>query len=196
MIVADKVSYIDPTAVVDEAADIGEGVRIWHFCHIMGGCRIGDNSSLGQNVLIARGVTIGANVKVQNNVSIYSGVTCADNVFIGPSVVFTNVINPRSEINRKDQYMPTRVDEGATIGANATIVCGVTIGRYAFIGAGAVVVKDIAPYSLVVGNPARHIGWMSEHGHRLNFDNDNQAICPESGNAYRLLNQTTVVKLT
>jgi UDP-2-acetamido-3-amino-2,3-dideoxy-glucuronate N-acetyltransferase len=189
-------SYAHPTAVVDAMAEIGNGVRIWHFSHVMAHCKIGDYCSLGQNVVVASEVRLGANVKVQNNVSLYTGVTCEDDVFIGPSVVFTNVINPRSAINRKSEFKTTKIKEGATIGANATIVCGVTIGRYGFVGAGAVVVKDVEPYSLVLGNPARHVGWMSEYGHRLNFFDNNEAVCPESGTVYRLINNSTVLKLT
>ncbi len=177
---------IHPTAVVDDRCEIGRGTRIWHFCHIMGGCSIGAECSLGQNVVVSPGVKLGNNVKVQNNVSIYTGVICEDNVFLGPSCVFTNVSNPRSAVPRRDQYEQTFVKEGATIGANATIVCGYTIGRYAFIGAGAVVTRDVPDYALVVGNPARHTGWMSEFGHPLVFDNKRTAVCPESGQKYLL----------
>jgi UDP-2-acetamido-3-amino-2,3-dideoxy-glucuronate N-acetyltransferase len=176
------------TAVIDEGCTIGEGTRIWHFCHLMPGCVLGSGCSIGQNVVISPGVILGNNVKVQNNVSIYSGVTCEDDVFLGPSMVFTNVINPRSAINRKNEFLKTHVARGATIGANATIVCGHNIGRYAFIGAGAVVTKEVADYALVIGNPARQTGWMSEHGHRLRFGADNKAVCPESRSVYQLTN--------
>lgn len=175
------------TAVIDEGAEIGDGSNIWHFCHLMPDCKLGLKCNLGQNVMIASNVILGNNVKVQNNVSIYSGVTCEDNVFLGPSMVFTNVLNPRSAVSRRGKYIKTLVKEGATIGANATIVCGIEIGRYAFIGAGAVVTKDIQDYALVVGNPARQIGWMSEYGHRLDFT-ENIAICPESKDKYALEN--------
>ena len=180
--------YAHPTAVVDDLCQIGEGVKIWHFSHIMSNCVIGDYSNIGQNVVVSPDVVLGKNVKVQNNVSIYTGVTCDDDVFLGPSMVFTNVINPRSAVNRKSEYLKTHVGRGATIGANATIVCGHNIGEFAFIGAGAVVTKEIPPYALVVGNPARHIGWMSEFGHRLNFDENSVAICPESNEKYELIN--------
>lgn len=174
------------TAVIDAGCVIGEGTRIWHFSHIMTGCTIGDRCNIGQNVVISPGVVLGNNVKVQNNVSVYTGVVCEDDVFLGPSCVFTNVINPRSAIERKHAYRPTLVEKGATIGANATIVCGHTIGRYALIGAGAVVTKEVVPYALVVGNPSRQIGWVSEYGHRLHFDAQGQAVCPESGETYEL----------
>ena len=175
-----------PTAVIDEGCEIGDGTSIWHFSHIMPGCKIGEHCNIGQNVVISSGVVLGKNVKVQNNVSIYTGVTCEDDVFLGPSMVFTNVINPRSAVNRKDQYLKTRVKKGATIGANATIVCGHDIGAFAFIGAGAVVTKEIPDYALVVGNPAKQTGWMSEFGHRLQFNNDGVAVCPESNEKYEL----------
>ncbi len=175
-----------PTAVIDEGCDIGDGTRIWHFSHIMSNCKIGENCNIGQNVVVSPGVILGQNVKVQNNVSIYTGVTCEDDVFLGPSMVFTNVINPRSAVNRKGQYLKTIVKKGATIGANATIVCGHNIGAYAFIGAGAVVTKEIPDYALVMGNPARHSGWMSEYGHRLHFDGQGFATCQESGERYEL----------
>lgn len=174
------------TAVIDTGCHIGDGTRVWHFSHIMAGCRIGKACNIGQNVMVSPGVTLGDNVKVQNNVSIYTGVVCEDDVFLGPSCVFTNVINPRSHVPRKDQFRPTRVEKGASIGANATIVCGHTIGRYAMIGAGAVVTKDVPPYALVVGNPARQVGWVSEYGHRLEFDGEGVAVCPETGQRYRL----------
>jgi UDP-2-acetamido-3-amino-2,3-dideoxy-glucuronate N-acetyltransferase len=174
------------TAVIDEGCIIGKGTRIWHFSHIMAGCRIGENCNLGQNVVVSPDVVIGNNVKVQNNVSIYTGVICEDDVFLGPSMVFTNVTNPRSAVIRRGQYAATLVKKGATIGANATVVCGHNIGEYALIGAGAVITKDIAPFALVVGNPSRQIGWVSEFGHRLNFDNDGLAFCPESNQKYKL----------
>jgi UDP-2-acetamido-3-amino-2,3-dideoxy-glucuronate N-acetyltransferase len=177
-----------PTAVIDEGCEIGDGTRIWHFSHIMPGCRIGANCNIGQNVVISPDVVLGKNVKVQNNVSIYTGVTCEDDVFLGPSMVFTNVINPRSAVNRKDQYMKTIVRTGASIGANATIVCGHNIGRFAFIGAGAVVTKEVPDYALVIGNPARQSGWMSEYGHKLSFNKEGSAICPESNEEYILDN--------
>lgn len=174
------------TAVIDAGCHIGEGTRIWHFSHIMSGCTIGKYCNIGQNVVVSPEVVLGDHVKVQNNVSIYTGVTCDDEVFLGPSCVFTNVINPRSAVVRKDQYRKTHVGKGATIGANATIVCGHQIGAYAMIGAGAVVTKDILPYALVVGNPSRQIGWVSEYGHRLVFDETGKAICPETGQQYQL----------
>ena len=180
--------FAHETAVIDEGCKIGKGTKIWHFSHIMTGSEIGENCNIGQNVVISPGVKLGCNVKVQNNVSIYTGVTCEDDVFVGPSVVFTNVINPRSAINRKNQYGSTSVEKGASIGANATIVCGINIGKYSFVGAGAVVTKDVKPFALVIGNPARHNGWMSEYGHKLIFDNDGVATCSESGNRYRLEN--------
>lgn len=186
--------FAHPSAIIDEGCRIGEGVKIWHFCHIMPGCEIGDGCSFGQNVVVSPGVMLGRNVKVQNNVSIYTGVICEDDVFLGPSMVFTNVINPRSAVNRKNEYKTTLVQKGATIGANATIVCGITIGRYAFIGAGAVVTKSVPAYALMVGNPARQTGWMSEHGHKLKFDSQGKAQCPESGLAYLLENNS--VKLS
>jgi len=180
--------FAHPTAVIDQPCTIGAGTRIWHFSHIMAGSVIGENCNLGQNVVISPGVTLGNNVKVQNNVSVYTGVTCEDDVFLGPSMVFTNVINPRSAVNRRGQYTLTNVRKGATIGANATVVCGHEIGSYAFVGAGAVVTTNVAPYALVVGNPARQRGWMSEYGHKLTFDNQGEAICPESGDRYHLEN--------
>lgn len=177
-----------PTAVIDEGCKIGKGTRIWHFSHIMSNCVIGENCNLGQNVVVSPDVVLGNNVKVQNNVSIYTGVVCEDDVFLGPSMVFTNVTNPRSAVNRRGQYAKTIVGKGASVGANATIVCGHNIGHYAFIGAGAVVTKDVPPYALVIGNPARQTGWMSEFGHKLKFDKDGIALCPESGQKYRLAN--------
>jgi UDP-2-acetamido-3-amino-2,3-dideoxy-glucuronate N-acetyltransferase len=184
--------FCHETAVIDLGCQIGKGTKIWHFSHIMSDCFIGENCNLGQNVVVSPAVVLGNNVKVQNNVSIYTGVICEDDVFLGPSMVFTNITNPRSSIVRKDQYVKTNVRKGATIGANATIVCGIEIGQYAFIGAGAVVTKDVLPYALVVGNPAKQIGWMSEYGHRLNFNKDNQAICPESKEKYVLLNNEVI----
>jgi UDP-2-acetamido-3-amino-2,3-dideoxy-glucuronate N-acetyltransferase len=177
-----------PTAVIDDGCDIGNGTRIWHFSHIMPGCVLGENCNIGQNVVISPGVKLGRNVKVQNNVSIYTGVECEDDVFLGPSMVFTNVINPRSAVNRRGEYLRTLVRTGASIGANATIVCGHDIGRFAFIGAGAVVTKEVPDYALVVGNPARQMGWMSEFGHKLKFDAQGAATCPESGQRYKLEN--------
>ncbi len=178
--------FAHQTAVIDEGCKIGEGTKIWHFSHIMTNATIGNNCNIGQNVVISPEVVLGKNVKVQNNVSIYTGVTCDDDVFLGPSMVFTNVINPRSAVNRKNEYAKTRVGKGATIGANATIVCGNNIGKYAFIGAGAVVTKYIPDYSLWVGNPAKQIGWMSEYGHKLSFDKNGTATCPESNETYKL----------
>lgn len=182
--------FAHETAVVDEGCTIGEGTKIWHFSHIMPDCTIGKRCNIGQNVVVSPKVVLGENVKIQNNVSIYTGVTCEDDVFLGPSMVFTNVINPRSAVNRRNEYAETRVKKGASIGANATIVCGHDIGRYAFIGAGAVVTKTVPDYALVVGNPARQIGWMSEFGHRLEFDASGMAVCEESGDKYRLENGT------
>jgi UDP-2-acetamido-3-amino-2,3-dideoxy-glucuronate N-acetyltransferase len=178
--------FAHETAVIDEGCQIGEGTKIWHFSHIMPNCTIGLSCNIGQNVVISPEVILGNNVKVQNNVSIYTGVICEDDVFLGPSMVFTNVMNPRSAVIRRDSYLKTIVKKGASIGANATIVCGHDIGRYAFIGAGAVVTKHVPDYALVVGNPARQIGWMSEFGHRLNFDENGVAECPESGDKYTL----------
>lgn len=191
----DKHFFAHETAVIDKGCKIGKGTRIWHFSHIMPGSVIGNNCNLGQNVVVMPDVVLGDNVKVQNNVSLYTGVICEDNVFLGPSMVFTNVINPRSAIVRKKEYMTTIVREGATIGANATIICGNNIGRYAFVGAGAVVTKEVADYALVAGNPARQTGWMSEHGHRLSFDKDGIGICPESGKKY-LLRENIVTGLS
>lgn len=177
-----------PTAVIDEGCTIGNGTRIWHFSHIMPDCTIGENCNIGQNVVVSPGVKLGRNVKVQNNVSIYTGVECEDDVFLGPSMVFTNVINPRSAVNRRSEYLRTLVKQGATIGANATIICGHDIGRFAFIGAGAVVTREVPDHALVIGNPARQTGWMSEFGHKLIFNEEGEAECPESGQRYRLLN--------
>jgi UDP-2-acetamido-3-amino-2,3-dideoxy-glucuronate N-acetyltransferase len=178
--------FAHETAVVDEGCKIGEGTKIWHFSHIMAGCAIGQHCNIGQNVVISPEVVLGNNVKVQNNVSIYTGVTCEDDVFLGPSMVFTNVTNPRSAVNRRGQYAKTVVKKGASIGANATIVCGHDIGEFAFIGAGAVVTKHVPAYALVVGNPAKQMGWMSEYGHKLNFDKQGEATCPENGDKYIL----------
>ena len=181
-----KPYFAHETAVIDPDCNIGSGSNIWHFSHVMSNCVMGENCNLGQNVVISPEVILGNNVKVQNNVSIYTGVICEDDVFLGPSMVFTNIINPRSAIKRKDQYSKTLVKRGVSIGANATIVCGITIGEFAFIGAGAVVLKDILPYALVVGNPSRQIGWISEYGHRLNFNELGYAICSESKEEYQL----------
>ncbi len=178
--------FAHETAVIDDGCRIGGGCRIWHFSHIMSGAELGEKCNVGQNVVISPGVIIGNNVKVQNNVSIYTGVICEDDVFLGPSMVFTNIVNPRSAVVRRDQYVKTIVGKGASIGANATIICGNNIGKYSFIGAGAVVTKEVKPYSLVIGNPARHVGWMSEYGHKLEFNDDNIAQCPESREKYRL----------
>lgn len=184
----EKKYYAHPTAVIDDGCIIGEGTKIWHFSHIMPGCTIGSNCNIGQNVVVSPEVVLGKNVKVQNNVSIYTGVECEDDVFLGPSMVFTNVINPRSAVNRRGQYAKTLVKQGATIGANATIVCGHDIGRFAFIGAGAVVTKHVPDYALVIGNPSRQAGWMSEFGHKLQFDANGEATCPESGEKYKNIN--------
>ncbi|MBI9065644.1 MAG: N-acetyltransferase [Salinivirgaceae bacterium] len=175
--------YAHESSVIDAGCEIGAGSKIWHFSHIMTNCKLGEKCNIGQNVVVSPGVQLGANVKVQNNVSIYTGVICEDDVFLGPSMVFTNITNPRSAIIRRDQYETTLVKKGASIGANATVVCGNEIGEYALIGAGAVITKPVKPYALVVGNPAKQIGWVSEYGHRLNFDN-NKATCPESGDEY------------
>ena len=182
-----KKYFAHETAVIDEGCTIGAGVKIWHFSHVMPNCVIGDKCNIGQNVVISPEVVLGRNVKVQNNVSIYTGVICEDDVFLGPSKVFTNVINPRSAINRKNEYAKTIVKKGASIGANATIVCGNEIGQYAMIGAGAVITKPVAPYALVVGNPAKQIGWVSEFGNRLEFNEEGFAVCEESGDKYRIL---------
>ena len=178
--------FAHETAVIDEPCKIGKGTKIWHFSHVMKNAEIGEKCNLGQNVVVSPDVVLGKNVKVQNNISIYTGVICEDDVFLGPSMVFTNISNPRSAIVRRSQYEKTLVKQGASIGANATIVCGNTIGEYAFIGAGAVVIRDVKPYALVVGNPAKQIGWMSQYGHRLHFNEDNVAICPESKEHYKL----------
>jgi UDP-2-acetamido-3-amino-2,3-dideoxy-glucuronate N-acetyltransferase len=184
----EKNYYAHPTAIIDEGCDIGEGTKIWHFSHIMPNCKLGPKCNVGQNVVISPEVVLGSNVKVQNNVSIYTGVTCDNDVFLGPSMVFTNVINPRSAVNRKAEYAKTHVGEGASIGANATIVCGHDIGKFAFIGAGAVVTKTVPNYALIIGNPGRQTAWMSEYGHKLEFDNAGKAICKESGQEYKLEN--------
>jgi UDP-2-acetamido-3-amino-2,3-dideoxy-glucuronate N-acetyltransferase len=180
--------FAHDTAVIDEGCSIGAGTKIWHFSHIMSGCTIGEKCNIGQNVVVSPGVVLGKNVKVQNNVSIYTGVVCEDDVFLGPSMVFTNIINPRSAVIRRDEYINTVVKKGASIGANATIICGVTIGEFALIGAGAVVTKDILPYALVIGNPARQRGWVSEYGHNLDFNDNGLAICAESKEKYQLIN--------
>lgn len=183
-----KEYFAHPTAVIDDGCNIAKGVKIWHFSHIMPNCTLGEGCNIGQNVVISPDVVLGKNVKVQNNVSIYTGVTCADDVFLGPSMVFTNVINPRSAVNRKSEYAKTHVGKGASIGANATIVCGHDIGEFAFIGAGTVVTKTVPAYALIVGNPGRQMGWMSEYGHRLEFDKEGNATCKESGQKYKLQN--------
>lgn len=180
--------FAHPTAVIDEGCTIGKGTKIWHFSHVMSNCVMGENCNLGQNVVISPEVVLGNNVKVQNNVSIYTGVTCDDDVFLGPSCVFTNVTNPRSAVNRRGQYAKTHVGKGASIGANSTIVCGHDIGAYAFIGAGAVVTKNVPDYALIIGNPGRQVGWMSEYGHKLKFNAEGKAVCEESGQAYVLEN--------
>jgi UDP-2-acetamido-3-amino-2,3-dideoxy-glucuronate N-acetyltransferase len=186
--------YAHETAIIDEGCNIGKGTKIWHFSHVMPNCTLGENCNIGQNVVVSPDVILGNNVKVQNNVSLYTGVICEDDVFLGPSMVFTNVVNPRSGVNRRGQYSKTTVKKGASIGANATIVCGHDIGEYAFIGAGAVVTKHVPNYALMVGNPARQIGWMSEYGHRLNFDENGKAVCPESNEEY-ILSKENVIKL-
>lgn len=191
----EKEYFAHASAYIDEGCEIGKGTKIWHFSHIMPNCKIGQNCNIGQNVVISPDVILGNNVKVQNNVSIYTGVICDDDVFLGPAMVFTNVINPRSAINRKAEYAKTHVGKGASIGANATIVCGHDIGEYAFIGAGAVVTKTIPAYALVVGNPARQTGWMSEFGHKLEFNANGEATCKESGVSYRLENGKVFKKL-
>ena len=181
------------SAYIDEGCTIGDDTKIWHFSHIMSGCKIGNGCNIGQNVVISPNVVIGNNVKIQNNVSVYTGVVCEDYVFLGPSMVFTNVINPRSEVNRRDEFMTTIIRRGASVGANATIVCGNEIGEYALIGAGAVITKPVAPYTLVVGNPAHRIGWVSRYGHRLHFDKEGIAVCPETNERYRLSNGNVIL---
>ncbi|WP_298528408.1 acyltransferase [uncultured Christiangramia sp.] len=180
--------FAHPTAVIDENCEIAEGVKIWHFSHIMPNCKIGERCNIGQNVVVFPKVILGVNVKIQNNVSIYTGVICEDDVFLGPSMVFTNVINPRSAVNRRGEYTKTTVKKGASIGANATVVCGNDVGKYAFIGAGAVVTKSISDYALVVGNPAKQIGWVSEYGHKLQFNDQGMALCPETNQKYKIEN--------
>jgi UDP-2-acetamido-3-amino-2,3-dideoxy-glucuronate N-acetyltransferase len=188
--------YAHPTAVIDDDSEIGEGVKIWHFSHIMPLSKIGDGCNIGQNVFVASHVVLGKNVKIQNNVSLYEGVVCEDDVFIGPSAVFTNVVNPRSKVSRQGKYQKTLLRKGSTVGANATILCGIEIGEYAFVGAGSVVTKNVFPYALVVGNPATQVGWMSEHGDRLNFDSNGKAVCKESGECYKLIdNKVKKVKV-
>ncbi|MGI8893763.1 MAG: acyltransferase [Bacteroidia bacterium] len=194
MSTAQKNYFAHETAVIDDGCKIGAGTKIWHFTHVMPDCEIGENCNLGQNVVVSPGVKLGRNVKVQNNVSIYTGVICDDDVFLGPSMVFTNVINPRSAVNRRDRYAKTHVGKGASIGANATIVCGNDIGEFAFIGAGAVVTKYVPPFALVVGNPAKQTGWMSEYGHKLKFNEQGEATCEESGEKYKL-NEGKVSKI-
>lgn len=184
----EKEYFAHETAIIDENCSIGKGTKIWHFSHIMSGCKIGNDCNIGQNVVVSPGVVLGNNVKIQNNVSVYTGVICEDDVFLGPSMVFTNVVNPRSAVNRRGQYVETLVKKGVSIGANATIVCGHPIGEYAFIGAGAVVTKEVAPYALVIGNPAKQTGWMSEYGHKLEFNKNGIAICPESKEKFKLTN--------
>lgn len=184
--------FVHPSAVVDEGCDIGSGTKIWHFSHVMSGCKLGENCNIGQNVVISPGVVLGKNVKVQNNVSLYTGVTCDDDVFLGPSCVFTNVTNPRSAVNRRGQYTKTHVGKGASVGANATIVCGHDIGSYAFIGAGAVVTKVVPDFAIMVGNPAKQIGWMSEFGERLIFNSVGEAKCNHSGKTYKLNNNKVI----
>jgi len=190
---AEREYFVHPTSIVDEPCQIGKGTKIWHFCHVMSGAVIGENCVLGQNCFVGSRARIGNNCKIQNNVSIYDCVILEDDVFCGPSMVFTNVINPRSHVSRKDEYKTTLVKRGATIGANATIVCGVTIGRYAFVGAGAVVTKDVPDYALVVGVPARIVGWMSKHGERLHFDEQGIARCPATGEVYTMVAADRVI---
>jgi len=184
----EKNYFVHESSYVDEGCEIGTGVKIWHFSHIMSKCRIGDGCNIGQNVVVSPGVVLGKNVKVQNNISIYEGVICEDDVFLGPSMVFTNVINPRSAVTRKHEYKTTVVKKGASIGANATIVCGNDIGEYSFIGAGSVITKTVPAYALMMGNPARQKGWISEYGHKLNFNESNIAVCEESKQEYQLEN--------
>lgn len=186
--------FAHETAVIDEGCEIGNGTKIWHFSHVMPNCKIGESCNLGQNVVVSPGVMLGRNVKVQNNVSIYTGVICEDDVFLGPSMVFTNVINPRSAIIRKSEYKETLIKKGASIGANATIICGNTIGEYAMIGAGAVVTKEVKPYALVVGNPSKQIGWISEYGHRIEFNKEGVGHCEESKEIYNLIDNQVVKK--
>ena len=185
---------IHPTAIVEDGCVLGQGTRVWHFSHLMCGAEVGENCNIGQNVVIMPEVRLGRGCKVQNNVSLYSGVVCEDYVFLGPSCVFTNVINPRAFIERKSEYCPTHLHEGVSIGANATILCGITIGAYAMVGAGTVVIRDVPPYALVVGNPARRIGWVSRAGHRLSFDDKGMAVCPETGERYREVEETGTIE--
>lgn len=189
----DQTYFAHETAIIDDGCSIGKGTKIWHFSHIMQDCVIGEDCNIGQNVVISPHVVLGRNIKIQNNVSVYTGVTCEDDVFLGPSMVFTNVVNPRSFISRKSEYKQTIIRKGASIGANATIVCGHEIGEYALIGAGSVITKDVKPYALMVGNPARQIGWVSKNGHRLTFEN-NKAACPETGEIYELQNNTITLE--
>lgn len=184
--------FAHESAIINENSNVGNGTKVWHFSHIMQDSVIGDHCNIGQNVVISPKVVLGNNVKVQNNVSIYTGVICEDDVFLGPSMVFTNVINPRSAINRKNEFKSTLVKKGASIGANATIICGVTIGEYGFVGAGTVVTKDVLPYALVVGNPSRQVGWVSEYGHKLEFDKNGEAVCIESMEKYKLIDNTVL----
>ncbi len=177
--------FVHESAYVDDNCKIGDGTKIWHFTHIMSGCEIGEVCNIGQNVVVSPGVVLGRNVKIQNNVSVYTGVMCEDDVFLGPSMVFTNVVNPRSHVARKDEYRPTIIRRGASVGANATIVCGNEIGEYSLIGAGTVIVRPVKPYALMVGNPARQIGWVSKNGHKLDFDTEGNAQCPETGERYK-----------
>ena len=185
-------AFVHESAIIDEGAELGDGVKVWHFCHVMKNSRLGTGTSLGQNSFVASGVTTGTNCKIQNNVSLYQGVTLGDDVFLGPSCVFTNVINPRSAVVRRDAYAPTKVGNGVTVGANATIICGTTLGDFAFIGAGAVVTHNVPPYALVTGNPARFAGWMSPHGGKLEFGEKGIAVCPESGATFRLENEKEI----
>ncbi len=186
--------FSHPSAIVDEGSTIGSNTKIWHFSHIMSNCQIGERCNIGQNCVISSEVVLGNNVKIQNNVSVYTGVECEDDVFLGPSMVFTNILNPRSAIVRKEKYLKTYVRKGASIGANATIICGIEIGEYALIGAGAVVTKDVKPFALLIGNPAKQTGWVSEYGHKLKFDKEGKATCPEEKSVYRLSNDS-VIKL-
>ncbi len=187
-----KEYFAHETAVIDEGCEIGNGTKIWHFSHIMSGCVIGERCNIGQNVVISPAVRLGRNVKIQNNVSVYTGVVCEDDVFLGPSMVFTNVINPRSHVNRRNEYAETRVCKGASIGANATVICGNEIGEYALVGAGAVITKPVKAFALVVGNPAKQIGWVSEYGHRLQFDENGKAFCPETNQEYKFTDNNVI----
>ena len=189
----EKAYFVHESSYVDEGCTIGKGTKIWHFSHIMSGCTIGEDCNIGQNVVISPNVVLGRNCKIQNNVSVYTGVRCEDDVFLGPSMVFTNVINPRAAVSRKDEYKPTVLKRGCSVGANATIVCGHTLGEYCLIGAGSVVTKDVLPFALMVGNPARRIGWVSRHGEKLQFDADGRAVCPATGEKYLLQDGTVKV---